>query len=103
MAGKRRSEYDDRLSMMTDQTRYPQAMLRNDIENSRRVKPKKGGIAGRKLGNRAGSDSEEDYKPVKVKAAAKPRATAKPKAAAKDSQAKIDEVFKRTAGVKRSR
>jgi len=78
-------------------------MLRHDIENSKRVKPKKAGVAGRKLGNRAGSDSEEDYKPVKAKAAAKPRAPAKPKTAAKDSQAKIDEVFNRTAGVKRSR
>jgi hypothetical protein len=78
-------------------------MLRNDIENSKRVKPKKGGVAGRKLGNKAGSDSEEDYKPVKAKATPKPRAPAKPKAAAKDNQAKIDDVFKVTAGVKRSR
>jgi hypothetical protein len=80
-----------------------QAMLRGDVENSKRIKPKKGGVAGRKLGIQAMSDSEEDYKPVKAKAALKARAPAKPKAAAKDNQAKIDEVFKPAAAVKRSR
>lgn len=68
-------------------------MLQGDVENSKRIKPRKGGIAGRKLGIMA-SDSEEDYKPVKAKAAAKPRAPAKAKVAAKASTAKIEDFFK---------
>jgi hypothetical protein len=66
-------------------------MLQSDVENSKRIKPKKGGALGRKLGLKVESDSEEDYKPVKAKAAAKPRAPAKPKAVVKEStQTKLD-------------
>ncbi|KAG7531692.1 hypothetical protein FFLO_04202 [Filobasidium floriforme] len=78
-------------------------MLQGDIENSKRIKPKKGGVAGRKLGISAGSDSEEDYKPVKAKAAAKPRAPAKPKVAAKEQQNKIEDFFKEAEGAAKKR
>lgn len=80
-----------------------QNMLQGDIENSKRIKPKKGGVAGRKLGISAGSDSEEDYKPVKAKAAAKPRAPAKPKVAAKEQQNKIEDFFKEAEGAAKKR
>ena len=83
---------------------WSQNMLQSDVENSKRIKPKKGGVAGRKLGIKGGSDSEEDYKPVKAKTTAKPRAPAKPKVAAKPAVAKIEDFFKEAeAAGKRSR
>jgi DNA topoisomerase-2 len=81
----------------------PQNMLQGDVENSKRIKPKKGGVAGRKLGIKAGSDSEEDYKPVKAKAAARPRAPAKFKLAAKEQSNKIENFFKEAEGAAKKR
>lgn len=69
-------------------------MLQGDIENSKRVRPKKGTI---KKSAKNGSDDEEyDFKPTKAKAAAKPRAAPKPKPPAEDTaqQTKLDAFVK---------